>query len=112
MNRQEVFNKIYTHLLKQGRKSGVTDKCKYRKGELRCAIGCLITDSAYNKILEGRGVPCERVQTALRISGITLNPKTRQLLIECQSIHDTTHARTWKSQLQDLAKTFNLKVPA
>lgn len=50
MNHQEVFTKVATHLLKQGRRALFAEKngfrsCAYRGDNgTKCAVGCLIKD--------------------------------------------------------------------
>ena len=67
MNRQEVFDKIYLHLIEQGRKSVNSDgRCQYRypDGD-KCAIGCLIPDELYTPELEGNGVSMPIIEDVL-----------------------------------------------
>lgn len=54
---QEIFNKVATHLLTQGKRSVASDgSCMYRGPEgTKCAIGCLIEDDEYHPLLEGKG---------------------------------------------------------
>lgn len=52
---QSDLNKMYDHLIKQGRKStgAKWDACAYRgEGDTMCAVGCLISDEAYNPEME------------------------------------------------------------
>ena len=58
LNRQEVYNTVRDHLLKQ-RVKGVDDygSCAYRsENGLKCAIGALIKDEYYDPCFEGKGV--------------------------------------------------------
>jgi hypothetical protein len=58
MTKQEIFDTVALHLIKQGKKS-VNDigRCLYRSPEgLKCAIGCLIPDEVYQRSMEGHGV--------------------------------------------------------
>jgi len=56
MNKNEIFKKSTTHLIKQG-KQALDGKCMYRSRQgLQCAIGCLIRDEDYDPMMEGREV--------------------------------------------------------
>lgn len=57
MTNQEIFDKVATHLLSQGKRSALGGVgCAYRgDGGLQCAIGCLIPDELYRYELEGWG---------------------------------------------------------
>ena len=78
MNRQEVFNKVYRHLILQGERSeNNLDECVYRgmddEGDysgLSCAIGCLIDDEHYNEMMEGLTPKDPMIVEALRKSGV------------------------------------------
>lgn len=61
LDRQEVFNTVYTKLREQGKRSivleGTRQRCMYRgEGGTRCAIGHLIPDELYSEELEGQTV--------------------------------------------------------
>ena len=62
LNRQEVFNTVYTKLREQGKRSIVRLKnmpphCMYRgEGGTRRAIGHLIPDELYSEELEGQAI--------------------------------------------------------
>ena len=68
MNRQEIFDKIYLHLIEQGRKSIDSDgQCMYRSPDGdKCAIGCLIPDELYTPELEGNGANMPIIVDVLR----------------------------------------------
>lgn len=54
---QEIFNKVSTHLLTQGRPAREEDRCRYRTTDgLFCAVGCLIPDELYSSSFEGKTV--------------------------------------------------------
>jgi hypothetical protein len=58
MTKQEIFDTVAFHLIKQGKKSA-NDRgiCLYRSpGGLKCAVGCLIPDEVYWPSMEGRSV--------------------------------------------------------
>lgn len=89
---QEIFEAVVTHLVNQGVMSHAMDgHCAYRTSKgLKCAIGCLIPDSAYNENIEGlntdqildnQGVIFDsNFRTAMR--------RHRQLLLHLQTLHD------------------------
>ena len=56
MNQQEIFDKVATHLIAQGKRSiGFGGACAYRgdNGSM-CAAGCLIPDDEYKPEFENR----------------------------------------------------------
>jgi len=60
MEAQEIFDKVATHLLKQGRRSTQPESgemCAYRGADgTKCAVGVLIPDELYNDMMEGRTI--------------------------------------------------------
>jgi hypothetical protein len=52
MSKQEIFDTVVTHLRKQNTQSGKGGNCFYRLGELKCAVGCLISDEDYSPDME------------------------------------------------------------
>ena len=127
MTRQDIFNKVYRHLLKQNKKAAKRrtrnqftgdlheGDCLYRtKGGLQCAVGCLIDDDNYSPRLEGHGVGHNTIKHALLRSnkGMRLNTKTRAMLDRLQMIHDEYRPIEWPGKLCTLAKDYNLKIPA
>lgn len=50
MNAQEIFNAVATHLFTQGERAVERGDvvCKYRAGNLKCAVGALIPDEIYD----------------------------------------------------------------
>ena len=115
MNRQEVFDTVAAHLLKQGAKSmgifnGEMD-CKYRgRGGLKCAIGVLIKDECYSRDIEGKAPYATEVMDALRNSGIDVQAfdrrfleDDRRFLKELQHIHDLRPPKEWARALERFA---------
>jgi len=41
----EIIDYVQAHLLKQGKQSITGTSCRYREGELSCAVGCLVDDA-------------------------------------------------------------------
>lgn len=88
MTPQEVFSKVGTHLLKQGRRSvgSRSGDCLYRgRNGMSCAAGVLIADNEYYEGLEHRG------WLDILTAGMASTAHA-QLIMELQSIHDNTHA--------------------
>lgn len=112
-NKQEIFNKVYRHLLSQGKRSiNNNGMCEYRTGDgLKCAVGCLIDDKDYKPSLEGTAVNNSQVVIALESSGINMADGIADMLFELQDIHDNHPAHTWKDVLKDLARGLNLELP-
>lgn len=110
MTHDEVFQKVKTHLLTQGKKSADDlGMCTYRaEGGLSCAVGCLITDEAYSKSLETKGVKTEAVQNALIASGIDMDGDMVKMLDELQIIHDHFPPRRWAELLDQNLDAYQL----
>lgn len=101
---QQVFNQVKNHLLEQNTKSIDADELeKYRIKEtnLKCAAGCLISDSEYNSILEGLSwhglIEKEYVPD---IHGV--------LIQKLQEVHDFENVSDWEYELKKVAKEYNL----
>ncbi len=106
---QAVFDKVVKHLLTQKRQSMSKDCCAYRgKDGDMCAVGCLISDKAYDPEIEGSSVFHLRVQENLADSGVPIYNKMQFLLADLQSIHDARPISLWKVYLKELAKKHNL----
>lgn len=114
MNRQEVFNRVATHLLTQMKKSlmGNDGFCAYRgrKG-LACAIGCLITDEAYTPDVEGKTVNNEKVVEALAKCGIEVKKVGYGFFCALQKVHDEYEYQQWRPRLHDVADDYGLTFP-
>lgn len=115
MTNQEIFNKVYKHLLTQNKQAvsynlfyGQKNKlCKYRSKNLKCAIGCLIPDKLYSKNMEGLSVE----ELAIEYPELGFKKGNIRLLGDLQSIHDLYDPTLWKQELKDIAKEFKLKIP-
>jgi rubredoxin len=126
--RQDIFNKVATHLLKQDEPSFRTDMtggCAYRGvGGLRCAIGALIPDEKYTEEIEGRSAAHVSVIQILNDSGYTIDhdgPIVEQgeatgtdvdFLIDLQELHDFNDPLDWFELLVVLAKKYSLRTSA
>lgn len=108
----EIFLRVAKHLLRQGCRSETNTTCMYRSGALRCAIGCLIEDDAYEPSLEHQGVDTAVVQAALEASGIVLDFEhdAIDLLRELQDLHDDRDPSAWPTVLSAIAEDFSIAV--
>lgn len=110
MNRQEVFDKVTSHLLTQNKPSEDEDKenCLYRSSEgLKCAIGCLIPDELYTPKLEGITVD-HLPENILNFIGIE-SKEDLHFMKSLQVIHDFCHVIRWKSELKKFASEYGLQ---
>lgn len=118
MNKQEIFDKVVSHLRAQKKQAlGSNHLCAYRGVDgTKCAAGCLITDEVYarhnNKdntwpnSLEGRGVNYPLVSEALEASGVPTGART--LVMTLQSVHDNEKPEYWEQNFFAIAKSFGL----
>lgn len=117
LNKQQVFDKVALHLLKQNARSlaeealgsAESGDCAYRgKDGLMCAVGCLIPDELYYPNMEGSAV------SGILAADIRLQELFESEVIcgffldELQAIHDTTPVQDWYFYLLELAKTEGL----
>jgi hypothetical protein len=103
---QEVFNYVARHLLTQNKKAALSlhsTSCRYLTTDgLRCAAGCLIAPSEYKEEFEGNSWPA--LVRELKV------PNTHCHLIGIlQVTHDNYSPKDWLTQLNCVAKRFNLK---
>lgn len=97
---QEVFDRVATHLMKQGRKSlDSRYNCVYKgKDGLKCAAGCLISDYEYKPQFEGKAWGSYDLEN---LYGITSAHK--YLIKRLQKIHDDFNPEDWKEALKNIA---------
>lgn len=113
MTNQEIFDKVYKHLLTQNARStgGFAFGCMYRgHAGRKCAVGCLVPDERYSTHLEGHGVSHPHVLDALGFS-VPVADDTMRLLDRLQRVHDLDPPEAWPIQLAAVAATFSLTVP-
>ncbi len=110
MNRQEVFNKVATHLLTQNEKArtqtGWGDfRCSYKADNgLKCAIGCLIPDDLYDKKIEGNSILYNPLLISILRNAIDLYiDDDINFLENLQTIHDQMSIKSWAEQLNQFA---------
>lgn len=110
LTEQQIFDKVATHLLTQGKRSATycddTYRCLYRGPDgLKCAAGCLIPDELYDPTFEGKS------WTALDRAGLTNLVESighRELVRELQRCHDWTEPYDWRERLGQIADEFKL----
>jgi hypothetical protein len=116
MEAQEIFDKVYKHLKKQGRPCNGQhgDRCLYIYGDMRCAVGALMTaDQATLADLNGGGV------YTLKSRGLLPDEVVDhvKLLSELQKAHDSEvpDGISWwevvKLRLQTIAHDYRLSLP-
>lgn len=117
---REIFDKVKTGLLAQGRKSLIASSdgvvrniCAYRGiGGSKCAAGMLILDEHYSPALEHQSVYAEPVHDALCKSGINMNDQqTNRLVSALQAIHDLNEFEAWPASFNRLAWPASFTIP-
>jgi hypothetical protein len=114
LTRQEIFDKVATHLLTQGRRSmneaGIS--CAYRGEDgLKCAIGVLIPDDQYKPSFEGYSVDGGfHGETILNAANVAWDD--RHFAGELQGIHDKVRPEDWARELHLVAAKFHLSTDA
>ena len=104
---QEIFDFVANHLLTQNAKA-VEDSgtCRYRYGDLKCAVGALISDEDYNYSFEMRSIRLLADRKNTRFSNI--EESRLAFLIHLQKIHDDYVIEEWPEKLSALGSYFNL----
>ena len=123
--KQQVFNKVAKHLLKQNERATNADGgCMYRgEAGTKCAVGCLIPDKKYTEELDypemgsSNLARSRAVQEVLEGEGLQLfeNGKPTEMmdmLNRLQSVHDNTAPSAWEFHLKRCAKELGLKFNA
>lgn len=107
MECQEIFDKVYRHLMTQKtRSTDAYGRCVYRSEKgLKCAAGCLIEDAEYDPSMEHRNW-----------FGAALKPIREKighesLVFDLQDIHDNTPPELWEEALKHYAKNFDMTIP-
>lgn len=99
MHPQQIFNGAYIGLMRQAQKAVDEDgSCRYRIGELKCAIGMLISDEDYDESCEGLDV--RNSYKVQEVAGIT--PATLKLARAIQTGHDAANATSGKDFVNEL----------
>lgn len=105
MTKQEIFNKVAKHLLRQSKRSvNEGGQCMYRgPNNTRCAVGCLIPKSAYQPAMEGR-LAANLLISFPAVVRCGLVPANMSLVQALQDIHDEVEPENWRRELMALAK--------
>jgi hypothetical protein len=91
LTQQQVFDRTYDSLIKQGRTSANRGRCMYRGPfGCKCAIGHWIKDEHYHPSLENEAVDSDSVRDALFKSWPELEAHSCAFLADLQSAHDYT----------------------
>ena len=121
LTKQEIFDRVSTHLLSQNQKSlldpglqelpgcqvdGHAPRCAYRgENNTMCAAGCLIRDEFYSPKLENLVADTILVSGALIKSGVDMHdPDISALVSRLQNIHDDIKVEDWPEYL-NIAKS-------
>jgi hypothetical protein len=112
MTKQEIFDTVAIHLIKQGKKSvGDDGNCLYRGPEgLKCAVGCLIPDEVYRPEMESRSV----ISLFKNFSELKFLQPFEALLRNIQNAHDESSGKgqiwtiTVLQRLRKIAEKYNL----
>jgi hypothetical protein len=105
MTNLEIIDRVTSHLLAQGVRAedpnaSTPSKCRYRHGNLKCAVGFLISDEHYRPQLEGYGVATLEVLRAVEDSlGTSVD---EDLLSQLQAVHDTNFPDNWEFLLKEI----------
>src|SRR3990167_10848904 len=116
MTKQEIFDKIALHLLRQNKKSvNKSGFCAYRgTNGLKCAAGCLIDDLEYKPEMEIHNFGMVfTTDNGINVFDELLKNKpylydNLELIKTLQRIHDNHNVCEWKEELNYLAKRQNL----
>lgn len=120
--KQEVFNTVALHLIKQGHASLdgtlVHNKpvCAYRSTQdgSSCAIGCLIPDDLYHAGIEGKSATSQTLMEVL--DQIFDGSYDVELLVDLQRAHDQQlaceNAHSWARRMKGLADYYKLDLPS
>lgn len=134
-----IFQRVSTHLLTQMRQARAaeddgTEFCRYRMTledgtVLRCAVGCLIPDRAYDPLIEGISLYVLHIDGGSRWTDFGVDPASgvlarvmnesgvhptkgvEAMLRRLQDIHDITSPVTWYQGLTILALDLSLDPP-
>jgi hypothetical protein len=110
---QELFNRVKTHLLNQGERAdsdvqnaGIYECVYHAPSGLKCAVGCLITDEAYDFSMEGEDINDDLVYNGLRDSGIDMSGKTLSILRALQHVHDSHEPSEWSESIDKVEMVY------
>jgi hypothetical protein len=104
---QEIFDFVADHLLTQNAKAiEGSGTCLYRCGDLKCAVGALISDEDYDCSFEMQNL---RILSGRKETIFNHIEESRlKFLIHLQMIHDDFLIEEWPEKLSILGSRFNL----
>lgn len=105
---QEAFDTMARHLLTQKCRSEDLQGCRYRTGNLKCAVGALIADEHYYPGLERRSTHSELVMDKLALSDWDTSDAAVDLYSDMQSVHDNILPKYWRKELLAVARYYSL----
>lgn len=125
MTAQKIFDTVINHLLQQGVPAlnynyDAAPSCRYRtRYGLKCAVGCLISDDAYDPLMEGKNVAIEGPFVDLLNWWIEEHYGShRKLLRDLQFLHDSEQASSpgeWQTAIlkgaAEIARMHGLAMP-
>lgn len=116
MNKQELFTKVATHLLKQNKRAAGEDGCMMHAPDgTKCAIGCLLPESAMSRKIQylgaryldnGMGPRAALLKRILSAVGVAKGDYL--LLHSLQNIHDNYEPVDWPPMLRRISDKFEL----
>jgi hypothetical protein len=109
--KQEAFDKVIKHLVKQGMPAVVVGQCKYQTDDgLKCAAGCLVERKSVREKLSGEWY--QLIEEKPFLKGIA----DHKLIYRMQGAHDklsNQHMHIWRKHwidsMTEIAKEFKLK---
>lgn len=109
MKKKQVFQTVATHLLTQNSKSvdgSDLGNCAYQNNDgKQCAIGVLIDSKNYKSDLESQAADAlEVIQAVEKSLDTNITKSDRDLLCQLQDIHDYINVRSWREELEGLAR--------
>jgi hypothetical protein len=106
--KQEVFDQVASHLLKQMKHSKRhSGACAYRgTHELKCAAGCLIADDEYMVKFDNG---CNGISWTELVKAGLVPVSHKDLIVTLQDIHDCYEPVSWEERLKLLAEKEGLE---
>lgn len=111
MRDQEMFERVYHHLMTQGGRScvqhprGILIPAYYGDHGRQCPVGLFIPPEAYDPAFEAMSL-WQLIPRCSALQGVNVS-----LLSALQTCHDTLSPPRWKKRLQILAHEYKLVVP-
>lgn len=110
MNKQEILDKVTTHLLTQNARSEDRYNCLYRGPDgLMCAAGCLIDDGHYFPQMEHQGIHALVAKHPRALPDDIFNVVNLRLIADLQGVHDIHEVKDWPDSLKQVAESHGLQ---